>query len=86
MATNTMSPMEHPQATLDYLVASDPEFERGDVLQGNDDWSVARARCVLIGGIKIDGLICLYIAPWTFRNELCRRNCSTWTSRETMRF
>ena len=33
MATTTTSPTEHRQTALDFLAASDEEFERGDVLQ-----------------------------------------------------
>ena len=42
MATTTMSPREHRQTALDFLVASDEEFERGDVLQGAEKlWGAA---------------------------------------------
>ena len=34
MATTTISPREHRQIALDFLAASDEEFERGDALQG----------------------------------------------------
>ena len=42
MATTTMSPREHRQVALDFLVASDDEFERGDDLQGAEKlWGAA---------------------------------------------
>ena len=42
MATTTMSPREHRQIALDFLVASDEEFERGDALQGAEKlWGAA---------------------------------------------
>ena len=42
MATRTMSPAEHRQVALDFLVASDIEFEAGDVLQGAEKlWGAA---------------------------------------------
>ena len=42
MATTTMSPREHRQVALDFLAASDEEFERGDVLQGAEKlWGAA---------------------------------------------
>ncbi len=42
MATTTMSPREHRQVALDFLAASDDEFERGDVLQGAEKlWGAA---------------------------------------------
>ena len=34
MATTTISPREYRQVTLDYLAASEEEFQRGDALQG----------------------------------------------------
>ena len=37
-----MSPREHRQVALDFLAASDQEFERGDVLQGAEKlWGAA---------------------------------------------
>ena len=42
MATTTTSPREHRQTALDFLVASDEEFERDDVLQGAEKlWGAA---------------------------------------------
>ena len=42
MATTTMSPREHRQVALDFLAASDQEFERGDVLKGAEKlWGAA---------------------------------------------
>ena len=42
MATTTMSPREHRQTALDFLAASDEEFERGDILQGAEKlWGAA---------------------------------------------
>ncbi len=42
MATITTSPTEHRQTALDFLAASDEEFERGDVSQGAEKlWGVA---------------------------------------------
>ncbi len=42
MATTTTSPTEHRQTALDFLTASDEEFERGDVLQGAEKlWGAA---------------------------------------------
>ena len=42
MATTTISPREHRQIALDFLTASDEEFERGDALQGAEKlWGAA---------------------------------------------
>ncbi len=42
MATTTMSPTEHRQVALDFLDASDEEFERGEVLQAAEKlWGAA---------------------------------------------
>ena len=42
MATTTISPREHRQIALDFLAASDVEFERGDALQGAEKlWGAA---------------------------------------------
>ncbi len=42
MATPTISPTEHRQIALDFLTASDEEFERGDALQGAEKlWGAA---------------------------------------------
>ena len=42
MATTTTSSTEHRQTALDFLTASDEEFERGDVLQGAEKlWGAA---------------------------------------------
>ena len=42
MATTTISPTEHRQIALDFLAASDQEFERGDALQGAEKlWGAA---------------------------------------------
>ena len=42
MATATMSPTEHRQVARDFLVDSDEEFERGEVLQGAEKlWGAA---------------------------------------------
>ena len=42
MATATISPREHRQIALDFLAASDEEFERGDVMQAAEKlWSAA---------------------------------------------
>ena len=42
MATTTISPREHRQIALDFLTASDDEFERGDALQGAEKlWGAA---------------------------------------------
>ena len=47
MATTTMSPREHRQVALDFLAASDQEFERGDVLQGAEKLWGAAAHAVM---------------------------------------
>ena len=47
MATTTMSPREHRQVALDFLAASDEEFERGDVLQGAEKLWGAAAHAVM---------------------------------------
>ena len=47
MATTTMSPREHRQVALDFLAASDDEFERGDVLQGAEKLWGAAAHAVM---------------------------------------
>ena len=47
MATTTMSPREHRQTALDFLAASDEEFERGDVLQGAEKLWGAAAHAVM---------------------------------------
>lgn len=47
MATTTMSPREHRQVALDFLAASDEEFERGDVLQVAEKLWGAAAHAVM---------------------------------------
>ena len=47
MATTTISPIEHRQVALDFLVASDEEFERGDALQGAEKLWGAAAHCIM---------------------------------------
>jgi len=47
MATTTMSPREHRQTALDFLAASDEEFDRGDVLQGAEKLWGAAAHAVM---------------------------------------
>ena len=47
MSTTTMSPTEHRQVALDFLAASDEEFERGDVLQGAEKLWGAAAHAVM---------------------------------------
>ncbi len=47
MATTTISPREHRQIALDFLVASDEEFERGDDLQGAEKLWGAAAHAVM---------------------------------------
>ena len=47
MATTTMSPREHRQVALDFLAASDQEFERGDVLQGAEKLWGAAAHAIM---------------------------------------
>ena len=47
MATTTMSPIEHRRVALDFLSASDEEFERGDVLQGAEKLWGAAAHAVM---------------------------------------
>ena len=47
MTTKTMSPTEHRQVALDFLAASDEEFERGDVLQGAEKLWGAAAHAVM---------------------------------------
>ena len=42
-----MSPREHRQTALDFLAASDEEFERGDVLQGAEKLWGAAAHAVM---------------------------------------
>ncbi len=42
-----MSPREHRQVALDFLAASDEEFERGDVLQGAEKLWGAAAHAVM---------------------------------------
>ena len=42
MVTTTIWPREHRQIALDFLAASDDEFERGDALQGAEKlWGAA---------------------------------------------
>ncbi len=47
MATTTMSPREHRQVALDFLAASDEEFEGGGVLQGAEKLWGAAAHAVM---------------------------------------
>ena len=47
MATTIISPTEHRQIALDFLVASDEEFERGEVLQGAEKLWGAAAHAVM---------------------------------------
>ena len=47
MATRTMSAAEHRQVALDFLAASDVEFEAGDVLQGAEKLWGASAHAVM---------------------------------------
>ena len=47
MATTTMSPREHRQTALDFLAASDEEFERGDILQGAEKLWGAAAHAIM---------------------------------------
>ena len=47
MATQTMSPSEHRQVASDFLVASDVEFEAGEVLQGAEKLWGAAAHAVM---------------------------------------
>ena len=47
MATTIISPTEHRQIALDFLVASDDEFERGDDLQGAEKLWGAAAHSVM---------------------------------------
>ena len=47
MAIRTMSPSEHRQVARDFLVASDIEFEAGDVLQGAEKLWGAAAHAVM---------------------------------------
>ena len=47
MATTTISPREHRQIALDFLVASDEEFERGEDLQGAEKLWGAAAHSVM---------------------------------------
>ena len=42
-----MSPLEHRQVARDFLVASDEEFERGEVLQGAEKLWGAAAHAVM---------------------------------------
>lgn len=42
-----MSPTEHRQVALDFLAASDQEFERGDVLQGAEKLWGAAAHAIM---------------------------------------
>ena len=47
MTTKTMSPTEHRQVALNFLAASDEEFDRGDVLQGAEKLWGAAAHAVM---------------------------------------
>ena len=47
MATQTMSPSEHRQVARDFLVASDIEFEAGEILQGAEKLWGAAAHAVM---------------------------------------
>ncbi len=47
MATTTISPTEHRQTALDFLAASDHEFQRGDVLQGAEKLWGAAAHAIM---------------------------------------
>ena len=47
MTTKTMTSAEHRQTALDFLTASDEEFERGDVLQGAEKLWGAAAHAVM---------------------------------------
>ena len=42
-----MSPREHRQTALDFLAASDEEFQRGDVLQGAEKLRGATAHSIM---------------------------------------
>ena len=47
MPTTTTSPKEHRRTALDFLAASDEEFERGDVLQGAEKLWGAAAQSIM---------------------------------------
>ena len=47
MAITTMTPREHRQVALDFLAASDDEFQNGDVLQGAEKLWGAAAHAIM---------------------------------------
>ena len=47
MATDTLLAAEHKQVAIDFLAASDEEFERGDVLQGAEKLWGAAAHAIM---------------------------------------
>ena len=54
MATTTMSPTEHRQVALDFLDASDEEFERGEVLQAAEKlWGAAAHAMISVTRRKV---------------------------------
>ena len=54
MTTKTMSTAEHRQTALDFLAASDEEFDRGGVLQGAEKLWGAAAHAVMAAAQERD--------------------------------
>ncbi len=68
MATTTFSPREHRQTALDFLAASDQEFERGDVLQGAEKLWGAAAHSIMSIAMERD---------WPYQSHRALKNAAT---------
>ncbi len=74
MATTTLSPREHRQVALDFLAASDDEFERGDVLQGAEKLWGAAAHAVMAAA---------QLRGWSYESHRSLKNAAMNLSDET---
>ena len=74
MATRTMSAAEHRQVALDFLAASDVEFEAGDVLQGAEKLWGASAHAVMAAALE---------RGWQHESHRAMKNAAINLSRET---
>ena len=73
MATTTISPSEHRQVARDFLVASDIEFEAGEILQGAEKLWGAAAHAIMAAAQERD---------WDHRSHRSLKNAATNLARE----
>ncbi len=73
MATTTISPREHRQIAVDFLAASDEEFERGDALQGAEKLWGAAAHAIMSIAMERD---------WPHENRRSLKNAAECIAQE----